>query len=375
MRAFWILLVRVGGIALLGYATLIALSVLDISWSPRHFDTGVTTVEEPGWVNEARYAMINKVAFDAPRDRVVILGASTSRDPFRPELMEQRLPGWTVANASLSGANVSEIADFVDVYYAERQGHPPSRTAFLFALTYIQFKPVDYSRNAASPFATEAMRSGFYAREGGRLVATLPSPFEHMIATVMRPQAIAASLTRRVSKFLFVNPDFPALKSFADRFRARDPLSRWTQAIGEARDLNQLNPTPEMQSALLAQRLGDAGDTPYPDSEYKKLAAAIGIIRAHGDLAVVVDLPLPEWHRAGVRRIEAAHDAHIAAVLAGFGGDPAITRLSLRQFGADTNFFDSGHPKPKMWSVFSATLADLLRPFLEKNDANARVSR
>ncbi len=375
MWAFLNQLFRASLIAVASYGGAIALTGAELPWRPKPFDTGVTNSTEPGWVNEARYVMLNTSAFAEPHDRIVILGASTSRDPFRPQLMEGALPGWQVANASLSGANVSEIADAVDVYYDARGKGQGKRTVFVFALTYLQFKPVRYAPGTSSPFATEAMRGGRYAREDGVLTPQLPDILEAAEEAAFRPQAIVASWPRRVGKAMFGNPDLPQLKALADRFRAGDPLARWTQAMGEARDLNDLTPPPEMQRALLAQRLSDGGDTPYPDDEFVKLAATLHKIRAHGDMAVIADLPLPAWHRAGVPRLEAANDVRIASLVRSFGGDPAIGRVSLREFGNDADFFDSGHPKPRMWPIMSARLALLLGPFLAANHDYVSQSR
>ena len=375
MGSFWLLLSKTLTLAILAYGAIIAASTLDLPWHEPHFDTGVTNSSEPGWVNESRYFMLNKTAFAAARDRIVILGASTSRDPFRPALMEAALPGWDVENASLSGANISEIADAVDVFYDERTAVKGGRTVFVFALSYLQFKPARLANGTENPFATEAQRGSLYARVDGRLLRQLPHPAERIVLTAFRPQAVVASWPRRVGRLLFGNPDLPLLKALADRLRSKDPLSRWTQAMGEARDLNELTPPPDMQRALLAQRLSDGGDTPYPDDEFRILSATLANIRSHGDMAVIVDLPLPAWHRAGVPRLEAANDVRLSSIVGGFGGDPGVRRISLRAYGDDSNFFDSGHTKPKMWPVLSAALAADLRPLIADPAAFTRSHR
>ncbi|RZJ45145.1 MAG: hypothetical protein EON86_02000, partial [Brevundimonas sp.] len=183
MTHFWKWLVVSVVCALVGYGALILASGLSLPWRPVHFDTQLANTTQRGWVNEARYFVLNKRAFEEPGDRVVVLGASTARDPFRPELMQPRLLGWQVANAALSGAAVSELGDAVDLYYQERR--PGSgRTVFVFALTYLQFVPKSFPQGVDNPLATEAMRGGLYARENGALRTHEPEMADEVLNAV-----------------------------------------------------------------------------------------------------------------------------------------------------------------------------------------------
>jgi hypothetical protein len=355
---FWKWLGVSAGGAAVAYGALIAASGLAIPWRPEHFDTHVVNETERGWVNEARYFVLNKDRFAEPGNRVTILGASNARDPFRPDLMETRLPGWQVANASLSGAAIGEIADAVDLYYLERESGADGRTVFVVCLNYLQFLPQSGEGN---PLTAEALRGGLHERRDGRLQARYPEPVEHLVEAAFRPQAVAASLPNQFKRAVLANPDLPAIKNVMDRFRGQDPLSRWTEAIGEARDLNRLDVPPDVQAALMAQRrAGLGGDRPIPASEFARLAALIDRIRARGDAIVVLDLPLPDWHRAGLPIAEATYSARLRQVLAPYAGDPSVGYLSLREYDAASNFFDSAHTKPRMWPVMSVRLADAL---------------
>lgn len=336
-------------------------SGLVLPWRPAHFDTHAVTTTHPGWGNEARYFVLNQHLFDGPDDRIVILGASNVRDPFRPELMESRLPRWTVANAALSGAGIAELGDAIDLYYLQKGTGTEGRTVFVLGLNYIQFQPSPYVDGQENPLATEALRNGLRARVGGRLVSRLPRPVEDGIETLSRPQVIAAGLPRRLFSLVFTNPHLPVIKNFMDRFRGDDPLSRWTEFIGEQGDLNTVTVPAEFRPALTAQRLAaSGGDRPLPPEGFEQLAQIIAQIRANGDEVVIVELPLPHWHAAGAPVTEASFVAGLDRVLQRSAGDPGVDRVSLRAFDADDNFFDSAHPKPRLWPVFSAGLADRL---------------
>lgn len=346
------------------YGALIGLSAFQIPWRSPHFDTAAATTTQPGWVNEARYFMLNKQAFAAPGDRIVVIGASSAREPFRPGLMEDRLPGWQVANASLSGATINEIADAVDLYYQERSSED-GRTVFVLALHYIQFLPVSYGEGNDNPLATEAMRNGLYTRINRRLQPRYPEGVERTVEVVSRPQAVAASMPRRLFRSIFVNPRLPAIKKVVDQFREDDPLSRWVKYIGEHEDLDTISVPVDVQQALLAQRLAVAGgDHPLPAESFDALAHLTRQVRAHGDGVVIVDLPLPEWHLAGVPVMDASYQAGVAKIVSFYQGDGAVARVSLREFDDNENFFDSGHAEPRLWPEMSAALADRLAPLV-----------
>lgn len=355
MIHFWKWLGLSVAVAALGYGALFALSTVALPWRPAHFDTHVVNTTERGWVNEARYFVLNRETLAAPGDRIVILGASNARDPFRPALMEPMLPGWTVANASLSGASIGELADAVDLVYQARAPGTGGRTVFVVSLNYLQFLP---PRAGENPLATEAKRGGLYERQDGRLEARYSREVQGVMEAVFRPQAVAASLPRRTFSAVFVNPDLPQVKNFADRFRGADPLSRWTEFIGEHPSLDTVTVPEDVQRALLAQRLtGAGGDRALPAAGFRQLADLIARIRTNGDAVVILDLPLPEWHRLGVPVSEASYQQGVAAVLAQHRGDPSVAFVTLKAFDEDENFFDSAHTEPRLWPVLSRRLA------------------
>lgn len=360
MTHFWKWLALSTACAALAYGALVGLTALVLPWNPTQFDTAVVNTTERGWVNEARYFVLNRKAFAESDDDIVIIGASNARDPFRPDIMESEMPGWDVSNASLSGAMIDEVADAVDLYYLAKETGADGRTVFVIALNYLQFVPPNRPEGADNPLATEAMRGGLFERREGRLQPNYPSPVERTVEAVFRPQALVASLPRRAFRAVFVNPDLPAVKNLVDRFRGDDPLSRWTETIGEHPDLDALNVPPDVQQALLEQRLaGMGGDEALPPDGFRRLAELIARIRARGDAVVILDLPLPEWHLAGVPLADASYRSGVEAVVSRHPG-PGVDFLSLRTFNDPDNFFDSAHAKPRLWPVMSRRLADML---------------
>jgi hypothetical protein len=366
VKRFWTLLAASGLFTIVTYAALVALSLLDLPARQPYFDSAVAVSTQPGWGTEARYFMYNKYRFADAGNHVVIIGASTARDPFRPNRIAPALPGWQVTNASLSGAPVSEIADAVGLYYAERGADATGqRTIFVMALTYLQLRPPRYAPGSESPFASEAGRGGLYLRQNGVLRPQFAPPAEMAILAALRPQTVVASLSRRWWRSTWGNPDLPLLKQFADRFRARDPLSQWTEKIGSAHNLDALAVPPSVQQALLGQRLADTGGDRAPaDSEVRHLNQLVRVIRSRGDDVVIVDLPLPLWHRHGVP----VQDAAFSKAIDGLTSSGQAGYVSLRDLDADENFYDSGHAKPKMWPIMSERLAAFLQTIALQGD-------
>jgi hypothetical protein len=367
VRRFWALLAASALVTALAYSALIALTFIDLPARQPAFDSATALSTQPGWGSEARYFMYNKHRFAEAGSRVVIMGASTARDPFRPNLIAPALPGWHVANASLSGAPVSEIADAISLYYGERgDTRAGGHTVFVLALTYLQLRPPHLAPGTESPFASEAGRGGLYVRQNGTLRAQFSPAVEAMILTALRPQTVVASLSRRWWRATWGNPQLPLLKQFADRFRARDALSQWTEKIGSAHDLDTLDVPLDVQHALLAQRLADTGGDHAPaDGEARQLDQLVRMIRSRGDDAVIVDLPLPLWHRHGI----SVQDAAFSKTIEDLSRSGLIGYLSLRDLDADANFYDSGHAKPQLWPVMSERLSAFLREFVRRGDA------
>jgi hypothetical protein len=349
-------------VAIALYALAIPLSTLELSWRPAPFDSIAATTSEPGWVNEASYLMLNKSAFAEPANRVVITGASNARDPLRPDLVQRRLPGWEVANASLSGAEIAEYRDLVDLYYSERDRADGGRTIWVFGITFMQFRPSPYRNGVENPTATEAMRAGLFHRgSDGRLVASYPPVLEHAVETARRPQAMISSWPRRIARNLVFESSIPGVKAIADRFRPNDPVQRWTDYMRDA-DLDAIVIPPSVRNDLLARRLADAGgDIPSPAAEYVRFANLIRDIQAHGDAVVICDLPMPDWHLAGFPRSEAFHQAMMARLREMFGRNDHFGHLSMQDLDIGNNYIDSAHPKPRLWPIMSARLADWLR--------------
>lgn len=363
MGFFWKWLSVALTTTLLTYAAIIALSTLVLPWAPIRFDTDVSTTNQPFWDNETRYLMANKRAFEKTTDRVIILGASNTREAFRPELVEPHLPGWQINMAGFGGANISEVSDAVDLIYDEMGEGPRGRSIFVIGTYYLSFVSSEKLwPNGNNPVATEAARAGLYAREGLHLTPQYPRPLERIIAAMLRPQAVISHLPRAMGDLALDNPNLPQLKAFADStLRARDPLSRWTEFLGEHPDLNQVLVPGEMKRALLEQRLKAAGgDHALPTEQFDVLERLIDRIRKRGDSVVIVNVPLPRWHIDGVPLAETSYQTGLAAAVARHVNDPKFGYMSLLDTNADENFFDSAHTKPRQWPVWSQRLADYI---------------
>lgn len=362
MRFFWRWVAATLLVAGLVYAALVALSGAVLP-PQRHFDTDVATTSEPWWTNEMRYLVLNAGYFARPGDRVVILGASNARGAFRPALIARGLPGRDIANAGVGGANVGEIADIVDVIRA-RQPRDHGPTTYVIGSCYLLFeRDARLWGGGTSPVAVEAMRAGLYARtREGRLAPRYPAWIDAAVVAALKPQAVVAHVPRAVGDAVLDNPALPRLKALGDRLRGQDPLAQWTRFLGQTPDLNTVEVPPSTRRALLAQRVaGMGGDHVLAPEQFVALDRLIRRVRAAGDRIVIADLPLPDWHLAGVPQAQASYVRGLAAVRHRHAGDRGVGYLSLADLGAAANFYDSAHAKPALWPVWSARLARHLR--------------
>ncbi|CAM3178216.1 hypothetical protein SPAN111604_08670 [Sphingomonas antarctica] len=341
------------------YAGFIALSAAVMPWSQARFDTDVASTSQPFWTSETRYLVINKAMFRRPANRVIILGASNTREAFRPALVEAGLSGWEVSVAGFGSANMSELSDAADLIYGELGSQRRDKRIFVIGTHYLAFIPSNQIwPGVPNPVAVDAQRAGLFTRERGALVPAYPVAVERAIEAALRPQAMLAHVPRLLGQTLFDNPAFPQLQTLGDKYRGNSPAAQWGKNIESARDLNQLTVTPAVAKFLLAERVrGFGGDHALEADQFMALDRLITKIRAHGDAVIVVDLAIPRWHSEGVPLATASYRAGIGWVRARHAADSSVDYLSLHDLDDSDNFFDSTHTKPRMWKVWSDRLA------------------
>ena len=105
-------------------------------------------------------------------------------------------------------------------------------------------------------------------------------------------------------------------------------------------------------------------DGSLADEQFEKLEALVRRTRGYGALVVLVDLPLPAWHRARSPYFQ-DYQRRKGPLLARLTAVEGVTILDLQSAYTDeSGFRDSAHPTPAAARLWSQTVALALRDSL-----------
>lgn len=363
MRPFW----KLAGLTLAFVGLLyglVVLAVLAISPAPT-FDTDVTTRQQPLWGNPARYAVFHQSHFATDADRVVILGASNAREGLRPQIIDDTLPGWTVDDLGLSGAtlNVSELEDARQLVRDAQPDTRKGRTIYVLGLTYTVF--ADDVPGTDNPVEQEMLRYQYVRGADGALHPRLPLAASPAISALARPLEFVRALPRVAARSVLTPELKASVKGLIGQAPAPGEPVDFGAFIAAQPDLNSVTLTDTMRADLLRERLGAAqGDRPLSDQQFRRLNVLIDRILAEGDAVVIADLPVPEWHLAGLPNRQASYRAQLSGVLARHAGDARVGYLDLSGLNAADDFYDSIHAKPRHRVTLSRRLGAYLQAFV-----------
>lgn len=338
-------LIRYTALALLTslacYAFLFVLSLVLFPERGATLDTALAA--ESLFGTEPKYVVFNLPRLEKSRDQIVFVGASSARDGFRPDMLKSQFASAAIVNFAISSADVQETAQVVQAVYDHVPREDWPRLTFVFGIWYGMFEP-DASPwpNGATDLDTEFLRYGIYRRAPSP-ERRIPISLEPLLEEVFRPLLlISRSFNLHVmpsvlSTQLFLlhlagieTADFVHNRAAApfdgDRFTLSQQeriswLTSWRRRLGPPR------------AAAMAGEMGS-------------LDRMARDISSRGGRLVIMDLPLPDWHRQAVlyddvyERVLALH----VPVLEKLKG---VSFHTMRDGFSDDDFYDAAHPRPR----------------------------
>lgn len=346
---------RLAAACLVLYALLIAVCL--IAFPPPGRDAAFDTASARATVfeTEAKYLVMNRAAFGTPGTRVVFLGASNTVGGFPVPLTQAALPDALVANAALSGSNMTEIHEAFQLTRRAIKPADREHTIYVIGLWYglfvgdAQHWPHVAGQHMQTAVDTELYRYDLYRREPHGPTPVVP---EHLIpvATIaIYPVMALEKLVREVTEpvrtaFLGAQPGRTEGEREAYVATAADKdeeLAYWRSFF----------PTDEVdahQFAVLDSLLQEA--------------------RADGSAVILVNLPIPAWHSKAVR-YDADYMHKLNALVARHREDSLFTSISMRDMNDDALFCDEVHPKPHVVPLWVNRIAAPVRTVVARVDA------
>jgi hypothetical protein len=191
----------------------------------------------------------------------------------------------------------------------------------------------------------EYMRYGLYERRGDLMIARFPETLQASIEVLLRPMIFVANLYDRY------------LLPLRDGIRVA-----LLRAVGEqpadvtVPDKETFNLTPAQRRTSLdfwRKYMGAPGENDV--SAYRAFTAMAHRISARGSKLVILDLPIPAWHRNALPYDSLYHE-RAKPYFKATAQLPGVRYLSLREGFRDNQFYDSVHPRPRASIVWADRL-------------------
>jgi hypothetical protein len=311
------------------YSALMGLSyVLFPAREAASIDTSLAGLSLYG--TEPKYLFFSLGVLKRPGPRIVFLGASNVRDGFRPQEVQARLGNAIpVDNLGVGASEIREISELVDLAYEQIPVSAWRDQTFILGIWYGMFQPDALAwPDGATDLDRERARYGVLGRDGGAL---------------LRP----VLLISRVYD-LYVTRAVTAVRVALLRLAGETP------ADVTVTDRNSFHLTASERAASLVawrKRMGAPGA--WDEKQFQRFDALAREISRRGSRLVLLDLPLPAWHRDALA-YDSQYRLHVLSHLKAALVLPGVSYASMRDGFSDEQFYDSAHPRPLAAPLWAA---------------------
>lgn len=328
-------LLRYVGVMLLAmivlFGALLGMSFIIFPDSPGRIDTGLS--EDSLYQTDPKYLFFSLEELNCPGPRVIVLGSSNARSGLRPQQLEPLL-GQPVFNLSISGSTIGETAQVVALAYEKIPPTSWAKQTFVYGVTYYQFAAESrYWPGGVTSIDVEAARYGRYTRDGDRWRPRFPAAWMSLFEGALRPQLMVSWAIRRAGQ---AAGRFVRTSTFRLIGR-RTPLTDFDLAVE----------TPQEKNTEIAFRKTIIGPVDeWDDSAFGNLLSLARTIHDHGSRLIILDLPLPRWHREAMAPYQELYRLRLNAISKALAENPGVPVRSIADGFDDDEFVDGVHPRP-----------------------------
>jgi hypothetical protein len=268
--------------------------------------------------------------------KVLLIGSSNVREGFRPEFLERSLPGYDIHNLAVGASNISQVQEvFALAEKSISSGWKPGDVVVL-GIFYGNFVD-DQSRwkGEYSDIAKEKIRYGLYENKGGTLVPRFGELMTDRLVFFLRPVFFISHVTAW-AQAPFMNLRLLLRK----KVTAGDP-NRKLDALGSGQDV-VVDDLYKKKALEFWEEHMDLKGGSLKEEQFIMFRGLARRILSHGVRLVVVDMPLPQWHRNWIVAY-AQYREIMPRYLKDLKGD-RFYYLDLSQSTPDDGFYDSAHP-------------------------------
>lgn len=330
------------------------------STGPRDFQAAEQTL----YMTVPKYVFLGRSVLANPDRKIVLVGASNTGVGFRQKIVQSKLSCAKVSNLAMGGANISEVRQVIDLVHEVQTDQERRQNTFVIGIWFGMFidsdvKFADGDRHRGeTDIDIERYRYGFYRRTPDGPVAVLPPQWLDAGSMAIRPFLLLEKVAReaRAGINLVLTGRTSAQRTDTERESVvmsetdkQNALQYWKETMGRTSDIS---PT-----------------------QVEVLKQTIQALLGSGEKVVLVDLPIPAWHR-DASPYEPSYRLALKGLLQEFGDQPNFASLSMNDLDNDLDYSDEVHAKQHLANIWSLRLAKTLDSFLcqQKPDNAPRVT-
>lgn len=314
------------------------------------------------FLTEPKYVFMARSRLNTTTDKVLLVGASNMLAGFKQAQMQALLPAVEVHNLSVGGSNITQVSQIVDLVREVQTPEARRHNTYVVGLWYGLFaddKARWYTPDrhpGDTDIDIERYRYGFYRRTETGAVPLLPPQYLDAGVLLIHPYLVLDRTARDLTLSL---RNFMTAKALSLSDAQRNAV-----VLSDAQKLRYL--------AFWRDYMGSKetlGDAPFHVLEH-----TVDNILADGGRVILVDLPIPQWHTQG-SALAADYRQRADTLLAGMRTRAGVTVLEMDDAGANDDFSDDVHPKPRVTGRWAQRLAVALNAsagFARTQTASAR---
>ena len=335
--------------------------LMAVAYQDPHAQTGLNTgsASRTLYMTEPKYVFLNRSALANDTPRAIFIGASNTVVGFKQPEVASLVHGLEIDNLGVGGANITEMEQVFDLVEQIQDESARANTTYVISIWYGEF-----FENRAKWFSSERVagdtdvnieeyRYGFYRRTGAGPVAVLPPRYLNLEVEAIRPFLALDRISRELSGTArhFIHGKAPEDEQTPEAVIRRRNAAVLTEA--------------EKKDDLSYWKTQMLGRESISEEQVNVLRELIGRILASGSKVLLVDLPIPKWHKLG-SPIYSSYIQQRDAVVNEFRGRAGFVFFDMSEKDDESEFSDEVHPKPAIAPQWASTvvgpLLDLAHP-------------
>ena len=321
---------------------------------PRDFQVAERTL----FMTVPKYVFLGRSVLDTPDSKVLIVGASNTAVGFIQKLIQPKLACAKVSNLAMGGANISEVAQVIDLVRETQSRPSAAHNTFVIGVWYgmfadsdIRFADPDRNRGE-SDLDIEKYRYGFYRRTANGPVAVLPSKWLDAGVMAIRPLLLVEKAAReaRTGVNLLLTGRRSAQRTEVEREAAvmseqdkKKALEYWQESMGFKSGISE--------------------------TQFNLLRSTVASLLDSGERVVLVDLPIPSWHR-DASPYQLGYEQKLQELSGQFKERSNFISISMGDLDGDLDYSDEVHAKRHLANIWSDRLAGILSSFACREKTN-----